>query len=93
MSRQTIRLLHRISVDWVADTFGRRTPGPRTRNEDARYRARARAGARHGRARDRARANARALPARLHAERGEPRVLTAWQARIGRRARPGGGQS
>jgi hypothetical protein len=93
MSRQTIRLLHRISVDWVADTFGLRATSPRTRHEDARYRARGRADARHDRGRARAQANARALPARLHAERAEPRVLTAWQARIGRRLRPGGGSS
>jgi hypothetical protein len=82
MAQHRVRLMHRIAVDWVADTFGLRTPGARTRHENARFRATARAAALH----DRARAGAQALPARLHAARGEPRVLRGWQARIGRNA-------
>jgi hypothetical protein len=65
---KTIRLYHRVAVDWVADTFGLRGPGS--------------ARARHDRARDRAHALARRLPDRLHRPR-EPRVLKSWQARIG----------
>ena len=67
MSERTIRLCHRIAVDWVADTFGLRGQGS--------------ASARHERARDRAHALARRLPDRLHRPR-EPRVLKSWQARI-----------
>lgn len=88
----TVRLRHRIAVDWVADTFGLRTPAARTRHENARDRAGLRAARLHERARAAARANAAALPARLHAERGEPRVLRAWQARIGRLAGRDGDQ-
>ena len=84
MAQHRVRLMHRIAVDWVADTFGLRTPGARTRHENARFRAGARAAAVHDRAR--AQASARALPDRLHAARGEPRVLKGWQARIGRNA-------
>jgi hypothetical protein len=65
---KTIRLYHRVAVDWVADTFGLRGQGS--------------AQARHDRARDRAHALARRLPDRLHRPR-EPRVLKSWQARIG----------
>ena len=78
MPAQTIRLLHRIAVDWTADTFGLRGRGSaRSRHDDAR---------------DRARALARRLPGALHRPR-PPRVLRSWQARIGRfaakgRARP-----
>jgi hypothetical protein len=69
MPAQTIRLLHRIAVDWTADTFGLRGPGSaRSRHDDAR---------------DRARALARRLPGALHRPR-QPRVLRSWQARIGR---------
>jgi hypothetical protein len=68
MAQSRVRLLHRISVDWVADTFGLRTPDAPTRHENARFRARA---------------SARARPGRLHVRR-EPRVLKGWQARIGR---------
>jgi hypothetical protein len=68
MSERTIRLYHRIAVDWVADAFGLRGQGS--------------ARARHDRARDRAHALARSLPGRLHRAR-EPRVLKSWQARIG----------
>jgi hypothetical protein len=87
MAQTRVRLLHRIAVDWVADTFGLRTPDARTRHENARFRAAARAGAAHDRAsahaaRLPARLHAR-LPARLHAERGESRVLNGWQASIG----------
>lgn len=85
MAQHKVRLMHRIAVDWVADTFGLRSPGARTRHENARFRAGARAAAWHDRARVRAQASARVLPARLHAGRGEPRVLKAWQARTGRR--------
>lgn len=86
MAEHRVRLLHRIAVDWVADTFGLRTPSVRTRHDNARDRAGLRAARRHERARTAARANAAALPARLHVERGEPRVLTGWQGRIGRLA-------
>jgi hypothetical protein len=86
MAQHRVWLMHRIAVDWVADTFGLRSPDARTRHENARFRARARAAAWHGRARVRAQASAKTLPARLHAGRGEPRVLQGWQARIGRRA-------
>ena len=86
MTQHRVRLMHRIAVDWVADTFGLRTPDARTRHENARFRAGARAAAVHARARARAQAGARVLPARLHAARGEPRVLQGWQARIGRAA-------
>ena len=65
---KTIRLYHRVAVDWVADTFGLRGQGS--------------AQVRHDRARDRAHALARRLPDRLHRPR-EPRVLKSWQARIG----------
>jgi hypothetical protein len=79
MAQTRVRLLHRMVVDWVADTFGLRTPDARTRHENARFRAEARTAAWHARAR------AGALPARLHARRGEPRILKGWQARIGRK--------
>ena len=37
---RTIRLLHRVAVDWTADTFGLRGRGSaRSRHEDARDRA------------------------------------------------------
>ena len=65
---KTIRLYHRVAVDWAADTFGLRGQGS--------------AQARHDRARDRARALAMRRPDRLHRPR-EPRVLKSWQARIG----------
>jgi hypothetical protein len=71
---RTIRLLHRIAVDWTADTFGLRGRGSaRARHEDAR---------------DRAHALARSLPDALHRPR-EPRVLRSWQARISRLAAKG----
>jgi hypothetical protein len=69
MPARTIRLLHRIAVDWTADTFGLRGPGS--------------ARARHDDARDRAHALARRLPGALHRPR-QPRVLRSWQAGIGR---------
>ena len=69
MSERTIRLYHRIAVDWVADSFGLRGEGS--------------AQPRHDRARDRSHALARSLPDRLHQAR-EIRVLTSWQARIAR---------
>jgi hypothetical protein len=77
MSARTIRLLHRIAVDWTADTFGLRGHGSaRPRHDDAR---------------DRAHALARRLPDRLHRPRqlGQPRpprVLRSWQERIGQLA-------
>ena len=72
---ETIRLLHRIAVDWTADTFGLRGYGS--------------ARCRHDRARDRAHALARRGPAVLHRLRPRrptrpPRVLRSWQAGIGR---------
>ena len=69
MPAQTIRLLHRIAVDWTADTFGLRGPGS--------------ARSRHDEARDRAHALARRLPGALHRPR-QVRVLRSWQAGIGR---------
>ncbi len=68
MPGQTIRLYHRVVVDWVADTFGLRGEGS--------------ARARHDRAEARAHALARRLPDRLHRPR-RARVLKSWQARIG----------
>ena len=69
MPMRTIRLLHRVAVDWTADTFGLRSRGAaRSRHEDAR---------------DRAHALARLLPDALHRPR-QPRVLRSWQAGIGR---------
>jgi hypothetical protein len=76
MPTSTIRLLHRIAVDWTADTFGLRGRS---------------AGARHDAARDRAHALARRLPGALHRP-AEPRVLRSWQARIGRLVARGGGR-
>jgi hypothetical protein len=93
MAPSRIRQLHRMLVDWAADTFGLRTPDARTRHENARFRAEARTAAWHARARSRARASARARPARLHAQRGEPRVLKGWQARISRPAAQDEGRS
>ena len=71
MPARTIRLLHRIAVDWTADTFGLRGRGT--------------AWSRHDDARDRAHALARHLPDALHQPR-QPRVLRSWQATIGRLA-------
>jgi hypothetical protein len=70
----TIRLLHRIAVDWTADTFGLRGRGS--------------ARSRHDHAHDRAHALARRGPAALHRPRPSrsPRVLRSWQARIARLA-------
>jgi hypothetical protein len=73
MPVRTIRLLHRIAVDWVADAFGLRGRSARSRHDDAR---------------DRAHAQARRLPAVLHRPR-EPRVLRPVQQRIGRLAAKG----
>jgi len=71
MPVRTIRLLHRVAVDWTADTFGLRGRGSaRPRHDDAR---------------DRAHALARRLPDRVHQPRS-PRVLRSWQERIGRLA-------
>ena len=70
MPVRTIRLLHRVAVDWTADTFGLRGPSARSRHDSAR---------------DRAHALARRLPDRLHRPR-HPRVLRSWQERIGRLA-------
>jgi hypothetical protein len=82
---KTIRLYHRVAVDWAADTFGLRGQGSaRVRHDRARDRAHARASSAQAR-HDRARARARNLPDRLHhpREQREPRVLKSWQARIG----------
>jgi len=67
---KTMRLLHRVAVDWTADTF-------RLRSQPARER--------HEAARDGAYARARRLPDALHRSR-EPRVLRGWQRAIARRA-------
>ena len=73
MPVRTVRLLHRIAVDWTADTFGLRARGSaRSRHEDARD----------------PRALAQRLPGALHRPR-QPRVLRSWQARIGRLAAKG----
>jgi hypothetical protein len=48
MAQSRVGLLHRIAVDWVADTFQLRTPDARTRHAQARDRAAARAARRHG---------------------------------------------
>ena len=71
MPPQTIRLYHRIAVDWVADTFGLRGDGSAT--------------ARHDRAQYRAHTLARRLPDRLHRlhRPRQARILKSWQARIG----------
>jgi hypothetical protein len=73
MAVRTIRLLHRIAVDWTADVFGLRGRSARSRHDDAR---------------DRAHALAQRLPAKLHQPR-EQRVLRSWQDRIGRVAGKG----
>jgi hypothetical protein len=77
MPVQTIRLLHRVAVDWAADTFGLRGRSARSRHDDAR---------------DRAHALARRLPEAWHRPR-RPRVLRSWQIRIGQRAAKGGVRS
>jgi len=73
---KTVRLLHRVAVDWTADTF-------RLRGQSARVR--------HDAARDRAYARARRLPTVLHKSvlhvPRQPRVLQGWQGRIGRVAK------
>ena len=79
---KTIRLYHRVAVDWAADTLGLRGPGSaRARHDRARDRAHALASSAQAR-HDRARALAMRRPDRLHRPR-EPRVLKSWQARIG----------
>ena len=89
MPAQTIRLLHRIAVDWTADTFGLRGHGSaRARHDDARDRAHALA----RRLPDRLHQREHALARRLHQPR-RPRVLRSWQERIGRLAARDGGQS
>ena len=77
MPQGNVRLLHRIAVDWVADTFGLRGRGS--------------ARSRHDAARVRAHALARRLPDALHRPRPPrvPRVLRGWQARIGGSAAKG----
>jgi hypothetical protein len=83
MPERTIRLYHRIAVDWVADTFGLRGEGAaQGRHDRARDRARTLARRLPGRLHERGTALARSLPDRLHQPR-EPRVLTSWQVRIG----------
>ena len=74
MSR--IRLLHRISVDWVADTFGLRGRTPASvRHEEAH-----------------ARAYRRAMRANTPREHQPPRVLKGWQDVIGRAVTRSGDQ-
>jgi len=83
MSVRTIRLVHRVAVDWVADTFGLRGQGSaQARHERARLRAQALARQLPGRRHEGGHARARSLPGRLHQPR-EPRILKSWQARIG----------
>ncbi|HUA30450.1 MAG TPA: hypothetical protein VMC03_16325 [Streptosporangiaceae bacterium] len=78
---KTVRLYHRVAVDWVADTFGLRGEGSaRARHDRARDRAHALASSAQAR-HERARALARKLPDRLHRP-SEPRALKSWQARI-----------
>jgi hypothetical protein len=84
MSERTIRLYHRIAVDWVADTFGLRGAGSaQARHDRARDRSHALARRLPDRLHERGNDLARSLPARLHQPR-EPRVLKSWQARIAR---------
>jgi hypothetical protein len=79
---KTIRLYHRVAVDWVADTFGLRGQGSaQARHDRARDRAHALASSAQAR-HDRARALAMRRLESLHRPR-EPRVLKSWQARIG----------
>jgi hypothetical protein len=77
MPTRTIHLLHRVAVDWTADTFRLRGRSARSRHDDAR---------------DRAHALARRLPAVWHRPR-EPRVLRPLQERIGRVAAKAGVRS
>jgi hypothetical protein len=93
MPGQTFRLLHRIAVDWTADTFGLRGRGSaRARHDAARDRAHALARDLPDRLHPRAHALARRLPDRLHRPR-QPRVLRSWQERIGRLAARDGARS
>jgi hypothetical protein len=80
MSVRDIRLLHRIAVDWTADTFGLRDrPAGRARNEAAAFRA----GRRHARTGSGGQARAVNAAAAVRAAerhaRREPRVLRGWQ--------------
>jgi hypothetical protein len=92
MPGQTIRLLHRIAVDWTADTFGLRGSSARSRHGDARDRAHALARRLPDQLHQRAHAVARSGPDRLHQPRS-PRVLRSWQERIGRLAARDGARS
>jgi hypothetical protein len=47
MAQNRVGLMHRIAVDWVADTFHLRTPDARTRHAQARDRAAERAARMH----------------------------------------------
>jgi len=95
MPGQTIRLLHRIAVDWTADIFGLRGRSARARHDDARDRAHALARRLPDRLHPRAHAVAQRLPGRLHQTRPPrpPRVLRPWQERIGRLAARDGARS
>ena len=88
MPVRTIRLLHRVAVDWTADTFGLRGSSARSRHDDARDRAHALARRLPDRLHPRSHALAQRLPDRLHQPRRlrPPRVARAWQERIGRLA-------
>jgi|HubBroStandDraft_1064217.scaffolds.fasta_scaffold09773_4 hypothetical protein len=68
MLTDTIRVGHRVAVDWVAETF-------HLPQDAAAHHARV-----HAEARARARTMAYALNRR---DAGEPRVLARWQAAIG----------
>jgi len=92
MSVRTIRLYHRVAVDWAADTFGLRGQGSAQARHDRAHALAGSAQARHDRARDRAHALARRLPGRLHRPR-RTRVLRSWQARIGRAGAANRGRS
>jgi hypothetical protein len=95
MPGQTIRLLHRIAVDWTADTFGLRGRSARARHDQARDRAHALARRLPDRLHRRTHALAQDLPDRLHQPRPSrpPRVLRSWQERIGRLAARDGARS
>lgn len=88
MPARTIRLQHRIAVDWTADTFGLRRHGSgsaRSRHDDTRDRAHALARRLPDRLHQKAHALARRLADTLHRPR-QPQALRSWQERIGRLA-------
>jgi hypothetical protein len=79
MSVRNLRLLHRVAVDWTADTFGlRERPSGREYNEAAAYRA-ARL---HGRSRDDARGVNQAAAARAAQRHARVRDRSQAAARV-----------